>query len=415
MKNSNSFIKGFVTLFSGNVVAQIIPFLFAPILSRIFTNEEFAIQANFIAIVGIISIVAGGRYELALVLPKTDRKAMNLLGLSFGLIVIISILSFSILLLEDQIVRLYETSALNQYLILVPIGVFINAIIALFLNWLVRTRKYHSISLVKIVQSVSVNMGFIILGFFKFGTSGLIWGWILGLIVTAILLFYSVKKDLKPDQISKKDVLAVSKEYKDFPLVNSLHAFSDLFFSQFILFLIITKEFGLVPLGLFFMMNKYLKAPIRVIGSAVGQVYYKEANDQRERQENVFKTLMYSVKLVAVFAVPICLVILLFGPEIFQWYLGADWRQSGVYAQIMAVPILFNFLVSPISSTTLIYKKQKTALLISLIGYAASVIALEIGVYLKYSFDDALKLFALSMSLYYIVLLLWYIYLTKKK
>ena len=229
------------------------------------------------------------------------------------------------------------------------------------------------------------------------------------------MAFYSFNRSFSFKGISKQGMQEVGKEYKDFPLINSAHAFSDLFFSQFVLFAIITREYGLVYLGLFFMMNKYLKAPIRVIGSAVGQIFYKEANDQKNEDGDVMTIFLKSVKLVSYFAVPICIVIFLFGPSLFAWYLGDDWRMSGEYARIMAIPILFNFLVSPVSSITLIYRQQKKAFVISVVGYLLSALAFELGVYLGYSFQSSLMLFAAVMSIYYLYLLFWYISLIKKK
>lgn len=410
----NTYLKNFTVLLSGNVVAQIIPFLFAPFLSRIFTTEEFAIQANFMAIVGIIAIVAGGRYELAVVLPKSSKKAANLIGLAIAITVITSVLSTSLILFSSQIEYLYETKELSKFLPFIAVGILLSSLIAILTNWLVRKQQYRSISFLKIIQSISINAITIFFGYLNFGTEGLIFGWIIGQIISFVFLFYAFKKGFSFSEINKTEMKSVAKEYKDFPLVNSFHAFADLFFSQFVLFTLITREFGLAYLGLFFMMNKYLKAPIRVIGSAVGQIYYKEANEKYVNKENVFETLIHSVKMVSYFAVPICLIILFFGPEMFSLYLGKEWRLSGEYAQIMAIPILFNFLVSPISSTTLIYRKQKRALTISLVGYALSIFAFEVGVYLGWDFAQSLMLFAFAMSMYYIYLLFWYISLTRK-
>jgi len=415
MNSSRSFKKGFISLFSGNVVAQVIPFVFAPFLSRIFTKEEFAIQANFMAIVGIISIISSGRYELAVVLPKLEKKAQNLVSLSIMLILIVSVLSLSTILLEEEIAALYETKELGKYLPFISLGVLVSALVSVFVNLSVRNKKYGVISISKIIQSICINAVTLFLGYYNYGTDGLIFGWLFGLILGVVVLLVGIRKQVNIDEVNLEEIKLVAKEYKDFPMVNSVHAFSDLFFSQFILYTLITKEFGLVSLGLFFMMNKYLKAPIRVIGSAVGQVYYKEANDKKNNGDDVFKTLKESVKLVSYFAIPICLIIIVLGPQIFGWYLGDEWMESGVYAQIMAVPILFNFLVSPISSTTLIYGKQKKALIISLIGYSLSVVAFEIGVYFEFDFANSLKLFAFAMSLYYIYLLFWYSSLTKSK
>ena len=414
MSESKAFGKSFLTLFSGNVIAQILPFIFAPFLSRIFSEEDFAVQANFMAIVSLIAIVSGGRYEFAIVLPKLKEKALNLLMLAIRIAVVISILSLSIILFDDAISDLYNDDVLIEYLPLVSIGILALSLNTILVQWLVRMKMYREISTIKISQGVLINTITLVMGYMMFGVTGLILGWILGLVLTAAISFVLIKKSIDLSVVNGGEMKSLAKEYKDFPMINSLHAFTDLLFSQFILFAIITNEFGLLYLGLFFMMNKYLRAPIRVIGSAVGQIYYKEANERYINNESVLPLLFKSVKIVSVFAVPICLIILFFGPNMFAWYLGEPWRDSGVYAQIMALPILLNFLIAPITTTTLIFKKQKTAFLISLFGYTLALVALEIGVYYNWEFKDALILFAAAMSAYYLYLLFWYIYLTRK-
>lgn len=402
-----------MTLLSGNVFAQAIPFLFAPFLARIFNKEEVGIQGAFLATAGIISIIAGGRYELAVILPKSDKKAKNLIVLALTLTVIISFLSLSVNFFDKSIEAYLEVNDLSKYLPYIPIAILFTSLIGIITQWLVRKKLYRSISITKIVQSLAINIITLSLGYLEYGTDGLIYGWIIGQIITFITLFYIFKKDFSLKHISKAEIKNVAIEHKDFPMINSIHAFADLFFSTFIILAMVTKEYGLVSLGLFVMMNKYLKAPIRIIGAAVGQIYYKEANDKHQNNQSITGILFHSVKLISYFAIPISLVIFFFGEEIFSLYLSDKWRLSGKYAEIMAIPILFNFLVSPISTTVLIFNKQKVALIISLIGYVISAGCFYLGVYLNWGFEDTLKLFAFSMSLYYIYLLFWYIFLAK--
>ena len=50
----------------------------------------------------------------------------------------------------------------------------------------------------------------------------------------------------------------------------------------------------------------------------------------------------------------------------------------------------------------------------SILGYFLSAAAFYLGVLLGWNFEESLILFAISMSLYYITLLFWYIRITKK-
>jgi O-antigen/teichoic acid export membrane protein len=64
MASSNKvYYRNFLTMLSGNTVSQVIPFFIAPILSRTFSREEFAVLANFMAIVGVIGIVSTKKHR----------------------------------------------------------------------------------------------------------------------------------------------------------------------------------------------------------------------------------------------------------------------------------------------------------------------------------------------------------------
>ena len=68
---------------TGTSLAQAIPIIISPILTRIYTPEDFGLLALFLSITNIIGSVANGRYELAIMLPKEDEDAINIAALGF--------------------------------------------------------------------------------------------------------------------------------------------------------------------------------------------------------------------------------------------------------------------------------------------------------------------------------------------
>jgi len=83
------FSKNVLTLITGTAIAQVIPIAISPILTRIYTPEEFGIYAIFVSIILIFSVISNGRYELAVVLPEKDEDAINVFAL--GLIINVSL------------------------------------------------------------------------------------------------------------------------------------------------------------------------------------------------------------------------------------------------------------------------------------------------------------------------------------
>ena len=90
MKSLSEYSKNVLTLLSGTVIAQALPILFAPVLTRIFSPEEFAVYGVYIAVVMFCTVLSSGRYELAIILPEDDEKAINLLSLSYRLLAVVS-------------------------------------------------------------------------------------------------------------------------------------------------------------------------------------------------------------------------------------------------------------------------------------------------------------------------------------
>ena len=68
----STYAKNVLTLMTGTGLAQAIPIAISPILTRIYTPEEFGVFALYMAIASILTVLVTGRYEMAILLPKKD-------------------------------------------------------------------------------------------------------------------------------------------------------------------------------------------------------------------------------------------------------------------------------------------------------------------------------------------------------
>jgi O-antigen/teichoic acid export membrane protein len=228
-KSKSEFTKNVLTLMTGTTIAQAIPIAISPILTRIYTPEDFGVFALYIAIVSFIAIIVTARYELAIVLPKDDEDAINVLFLSLVIMFIIIFFTTSfILLFKDDILVLLNAKDIGNFIYLIPVSVFIAGLNQSFNYWSNRKEYFNTMSSSKISQSIGMSITQPNFGYFNiFG--GLIIGDLFGKIISGFVL---INKFLKNDKeqiknINKLVVLEQMKKYKDFPLVNSLHAFSD--------------------------------------------------------------------------------------------------------------------------------------------------------------------------------------------
>ena len=113
-KPNSPFASDILKLVSGTAFAQIITILASPILTRLYSPEAFGFLAIFISITSIIGVIACMRYELAIMLPKSDEKAANLLALCLLSVVAISGLTVPALYFgSDAIISLLKAPGLD--------------------------------------------------------------------------------------------------------------------------------------------------------------------------------------------------------------------------------------------------------------------------------------------------------------
>ena len=76
---SNQFFRDTLILVGGTISAQVIVLLASPILTRIYSPEEFGILSVYSAILAFFTIFASLRYELAIPLPEKKEAANHIL------------------------------------------------------------------------------------------------------------------------------------------------------------------------------------------------------------------------------------------------------------------------------------------------------------------------------------------------
>jgi len=76
-KPKSEFSRNVLTPMTGTTITQAIPIAISPILTRIYTPEDFGVLALFVAITAIFGGIANGRYELATMLPKKDKYGIG--------------------------------------------------------------------------------------------------------------------------------------------------------------------------------------------------------------------------------------------------------------------------------------------------------------------------------------------------
>ena len=407
----SGFSKSLITLLTGTTLAQGITLLISPILSRLFNPHDFGVFGTFLSIVSAIALIASLRYEIAIVLPKKEDVAINLLALAALLTLIISTLSFIGVLLFKYFYQGYEflDQDLKFLLYFIPVLILFIGFYQILNNYANRLKKYRSIVNYRVSNSLVSSSVNIAMGGMKFGSIGLLVGAILGNGISVVIFFKEMYKDIKEQSgyISKRKMKEIAFSYREFPLVNSFQSISDMLQINGIIYFII-YFFNSFIIGSFSYALRILQAPMNLLGSAMAQIFYQQASELKNNGENLKDIVKKTMIKSALTGLPIFLTIIFFGPQLFAFVFGETWREAGVYARILSPMLFFDFIRSPVSQVPLIIGRQKRLFSISLIGNFILIISMLYGGIFVHDIVKGLLMFTVLQSLYTIILLRWF-------
>lgn len=441
----SEFGKNVLTLMTGSTIAQIVPVAMTPVLTRLFSPDEFGIFAFYMSIATFLAVIATGRYEQAIVLPKSKTEAVNIWALSFIILIVVSSLLFILILFfKGPIEKLLDAPSLNDWLLFIPATVFSIGAYRIMTYWSNRNKRFKGTSGSVITQAlvrVSTQMagGFGKYGVYSSGNSGhffksiftdkhtmpvgitplgvgtLILSFFLGFLLAAIYLFlpflkndWSLLKDVNKNEMKKQ-----AKIYDKFPKINSFHAMSDELKNIGVNSLI-RYLFTDMILGFFSMTTRILRAPLAVIGNSFTQVFYQKAAEMHAHGQSFMPLVRSTIKKMVIIAVPIFLTILLFGPQLFEFVLGEKWRIAGVYAQYLTPWLFLNFAVSPILQVTIILNKQGQYFIISLVHNVIILGAIAIGGLVFKDLLDGFLLLSALQIVFYLWILRWLLKISRE-
>ncbi|MBA6222882.1 oligosaccharide flippase family protein [Colwellia sp. MB02u-18] len=396
--NKNNFNKNVLTLITGSVIAQGLPIALSPILTRIYTPDDFGVIALYMAITMIFSSIATGRYELAIMLPKKDSDALTLLIISALISFFISLLSLLIVFIFNHEITVFlGVLELSHWLYFIPLSIFLSGIYQASICWCSRNKEFKDISQNKILQSGSLVSVQLI--FSKLGSAGLVIGYIISQVISVFMLVKVMYSKKKSSNTNKKiKMYALAKRYKNFPLVNTWSALLNIASLQ-VPVLMLTTLFNASTTGFFSLSQRIIQMPMSLIGVSIGQVYYQRASKIKNDKIKLKKlTLDLHNKLLLIGIFP-TLIILSFGDDLFAIVFGETWRVAGEYAQLLSIWVYFVFVSSPLSHLMTIYEKHKESVIFNAFLFVSRISSLLLGWLLFNDPHVAIGLYALVGTL----------------
>ena len=411
LKTKSEFTRNVLTLMTGTVVAQAVPIAISPILTRIYSPEEFGLFALFFAILSILSVLVNGRYENAVMLPKKDEDALHLFALGIIINIFLStIILIIITVFNDPITKALGNEEISLWLYFIPISLFFTGLFNILNSMNNRQKNYKDIASATITKSMVMAVVQLVIGLVKSGATGLISGQILAQFFANVKLFKNIIKDKREIfSIKRLKIIALAVRYKKFPIFSLPSALANVLAGQ-LSNILISSFYSVGTLGFYFFIQRILAIPSVLIGKSIGQVYFEEATREKNTNGVIINIFNSTLKKLIVIGLPSFSILFFIIEDLFAFVFGEDWRIAGHYAQLVIPMFFMRFVVSALSSTYDIFQALKIELIWQIVLLIGSVLIIVFYHLMHIEFEKLL----IAISIFISIMQLISLYIMKK-
>ena len=399
----SSGIRNFTKLLSANLVAQVIGLVVYPILTRMYAPEDFGLLNLFLSIGGVLIILSTAEYYYAIVLPKEETDAEQVLGVGVLWLVATTILVGLSVAFARPISLLFKSPDLISYYWLMPLYVFAMGAWNLLNYWYIRHKEYNPISSYQVSQNVLSAGGKLGMGWGGVLHGGMIYSVVVAPLISLVSSWIYARKTLLPAwrRISWRGVAEQAKLYRNFPCFVLPRSFVNMLAGQMPI-LLLTPFFGGEAVGFLSLAILLGYTPIGTITRAIYQVMYQHTMEQVHRQKPIGQIFRKFILSASAIIIPVFVGLWFVLPQLTAWLLGAEWHISGEYIRWMLPWLYVSLLSCSINFLFDVFMKQKWGLFFEVVLAVMRVAGLCIGVWagnfmlaiMCYSFFTALALVA---------------------
>jgi O-antigen/teichoic acid export membrane protein len=404
----NSFVLNFFHSLFGNTISFLIPILFAPVITRLYSPVDYGNFALFNTLYNLFSIICTGMYSSAIMVENKNKKALNLY---VGSIIISVFTSFIPIFIYLFIFKTRINGLINlEQSVILSFLILLYGINSSTITWLSRLGKFKEVSYSSIIYTLILSILTLIYGLNNYKINGLVYSLLIAQVIYSILLvFYFIKfNSLSYNHIKFRYIFQIIKKYDHFPKYNLILGILDGLADNLLVFFI-SFFLGKSVLGSYSLARSIILKPLQLFGNSINNVYFKKISEQINNKINPYLFTLKSIKYLLLLASPFLIILIVFGHKIFNLFFGSQWFFASTVSLVLIPRIIIQYLNSSISSIPLVTNNIKQNTIISFItNYTPILFFIFFGIYVK----TPLILFGIFSTSSFItgfILLSWYL------
>jgi len=398
-----AFARNVLVIASGSALGQLLVLAASPVLTRLYTPEQFGVLGVYVASIVLLSGLSTLRYEMAIPIPKDDDTAKHLLQLALGLSLGFTIaLGLVLFLAGDTLFKWLKWETLAPYAAFLPLGTFLIASYQSLTYWAIRKGHYRTIAATRLWQGLGNVTTQLMFGLAGAGTFGLLAGDVVGRSAGITQLARNVPGLFQWPNI--RALFATARRYKKFPIWSTGSTLINRLGLQ-LPQLFMAAAFGPREAGWYLLTQRVLGMPINVVGQAVAQVFVNRIAEIRREQPDRAAAFYLNIlsRMALIGGLPIFVLGLVLG-EAFGWLFGKEWKMAGQMVQILAPMFAVQWTFSPTSQMLVIFERQELQFIWDIFRLSLIILAFTYVQWANMNILEATIAVSIAMTFSYLAL-----------
>lgn len=355
-------------LFSGSAAAQLIPFAATPLVSRLFSPQDYGLYALSLSIVAIAVLIAGGSYNQAINLASNEADSLNLakLGIAGGA-------GLSTLLLLAALVELSTGRAFQERMWFIPAATVLLCVQNSISPLATRKLRYGLLVRSRIGLAGASTATTLLCGMLHLGERGLMIGYIAGLAAACALLLAgnTLTREARTQEVSPR-MCDTARRFSRFPRWQLGSSLIDALATQLPVWTL-SSLFGNAVLGQFSFASRTIGLPLQLVGNSLGEVFRQQSSSEWNTVGHCRQAFRQHAFVLSVFYLPTVLLLLVGGPWLFRLLFGERWIVAGEMIRWLGIVFALKGSVGSLSYAMLLADRQRIVFLIHLLLLACAV------------------------------------------
>ncbi len=334
---------------SGNAIAQLISVLSIPLITRVYSPEDYGVFTSMLSIALILVPIASFRFNVAILLPKRDENAIAVFLLAYASVILLTMITSLLVIIatNTQITpESWRPEGREQLVLILPMVLLIAGMTQVNHYWAIKSKNYKAIALARVLETLTDRGSALVSGlFYGPGLAFLLVARCAGAMAAWFTLFFLVVKgDLNKiaSYASLQTSIKQSKRYRSVAFFSSVSQLMDAL-GRNLPIIIMVFYFDAKEIGYFALAFQIVNMPMVLLGESISSVFMRHCVDKRDKTDKLKKYIFILAAATLILAIPVGSVFFVFGEQIFAMVFDDGWAYAGKLAAILflAVPFMF--------------------------------------------------------------------------